>query len=89
MEHTNEILKRILREEYGDYDENNWHYDTEYRLLEKAFNKDIKSSLETSEDADKLKEENRELKECIAEILPLLNKTEILIDEIKKLIENK
>jgi hypothetical protein len=37
MEHTNKILKEILREEYGDYDENHWNYDTEYRMLEKAY----------------------------------------------------
>ena len=37
MEHTNEILKKILRDEFADYDYNGWHYDREYKLLEKAF----------------------------------------------------
>ncbi len=39
MEHTNEILKKILRDEYSDYNRNFCHYDDEYRMLEKAFEK--------------------------------------------------
>ncbi len=43
--------------------------------------------LETSEDVDNLKKENAELKDCIKEILPLLDKSEIQTDKIKKLIQ--
>lgn len=36
MEHTNEKIKSILRQEYSDYmGENQWHYDRQYRMLEK------------------------------------------------------
>ena len=31
--HTNQIAIDILREEYGDYDYNSWHYDQEYKML--------------------------------------------------------
>ena len=36
MEHTNKIAIEILRDEYGDYDHNKWHYDREYKMLVKA-----------------------------------------------------
>jgi hypothetical protein len=37
MEHTNEAIRKILNDEYADYHYNGWHYDREYKMLEKAF----------------------------------------------------
>ena len=37
MIHSHPIIRKILSDEYGDYPENHWHYDREYRMLEKAF----------------------------------------------------
>jgi hypothetical protein len=36
MKHTNEIAIQILKEEYGDYPQNAWHYDREYKMIVKA-----------------------------------------------------
>jgi len=36
MKHENKIAIEILRDEYGDYDHNTWHYDQEYKMLVKA-----------------------------------------------------
>lgn len=37
MIHSNPIVRRILSDEYGDYPENHWHYDREYRMIEQAY----------------------------------------------------
>lgn len=36
MEHTNKIAIDILKEEYSDYPENDWHYNRQYRMLVEA-----------------------------------------------------
>jgi len=38
MEHTNEIIINVLRESHDDYSENQWHYDRDYIMIEKAIN---------------------------------------------------
>ncbi len=38
MKHTNEIIIGVLKEAHSDYDVNNWHYDSEYIMIEKAIN---------------------------------------------------
>lgn len=45
MEHTNETIKAILREEYADYDYNMWHYDREYKTLERAYEKGLEEGV--------------------------------------------
>ena len=37
--HINKIAIAILKEEYSDYPENDWHYNREYRMLVKAQNR--------------------------------------------------
>lgn len=39
MEHTNKVIISVLREEFADYDNNTWHYDSQYKMIEKALNK--------------------------------------------------
>lgn len=34
----NPVIVNILRKEYSDYDENEWHYDRQYKMLCEAFN---------------------------------------------------
>lgn len=36
MEHSNKLIVSILREEFADYDNNSWHYDSQYKMIEKA-----------------------------------------------------
>ena len=39
MKHTNKIAIKVLTEEYDDYKnnpENEWHYDSEYKMIVKA-----------------------------------------------------
>ncbi len=38
MKHINEIIIGVLKETHSDYDVNNWHYDSEYIMIEKAIN---------------------------------------------------
>jgi plasmid rolling circle replication initiator protein Rep len=37
--HINKIAIGILKDEYSDYPENDWHYNREYRMLVKAQDK--------------------------------------------------
>jgi len=36
MEHTNPIIIKILKNEYSDYPENDWHYKREYKMMQAA-----------------------------------------------------
>ncbi len=36
MEHTNKIAIKLLRNRYSDYNENKWHYDTDYKMITEA-----------------------------------------------------
>jgi len=39
MQHTNKIIIEVLRETHSDYAENQWHYDSDYIMIEKAVNR--------------------------------------------------
>lgn len=39
MEHTNPIAVAILKKEYSDYPQNDWHYDREYKMMCEAIEK--------------------------------------------------
>lgn len=57
MEHTNKIIRDILCDAYPDYRNNEWHYDKEYKLCEKAINAALKLNGE-------IRESEKEFCEC-------------------------
>lgn len=53
LKHTNEIAIEILRNEYGDYDWNTWHYDREYLMLVKAQENALQQANEANKEQSK------------------------------------
>jgi len=49
MQHTNKIIIEVLRETHSDYDANNWHYDSDYIMIEKAINKALSKEVQEKE----------------------------------------
>ena len=49
MEHTNEIIIEVLKKTHSDYDENTWHYDNDYIMIEKAINKALSEPVQEKE----------------------------------------
>lgn len=45
MEHSNKSIIKVLREEFADYDYNTYHYDRQYKMIEKA----MEIAIETDE----------------------------------------
>jgi len=53
--HINKIAIEILKEEYSDYPENDWHYNREYRMLVKAQNRVKKLNIDDVSNSDNRK----------------------------------
>jgi len=46
MEHTNKIIIEVLKETHSDYTENQWHYDSDYKMIEKAISKAVDEQIQ-------------------------------------------
>ncbi|NQY31146.1 MAG: hypothetical protein HRT69_16980 [Flavobacteriaceae bacterium] len=51
MKHTNEIIIGVLKETHSDYTENNWHYNNDYIMIEKAINKALSQQVQEKDKA--------------------------------------